>query len=153
VSAVETCRRGHPWTKENTIRHASDGRRRCRTCQQAARRKPRTYREKAKYLPVHCPGCGDVRQLSERQARKVRQGAHTGLCETCRFGPQVVVTEELKAWWRKRFTAEEIQVLAAGLIDPTPEHRSDIRERLPKWRVSTAFATGRTAEERMEVAA
>lgn len=34
----ETCRRGHPWTEENTYIHPQRGRRNCRECMRIAQR-------------------------------------------------------------------------------------------------------------------
>jgi hypothetical protein len=133
MTDVGTCARGHEWTPENTYTVPSTGKRNCRTCKKMQDEK-RSYPERSKNKDVRCGSCGEQRTVSERTARRITSGELTGTCETCRWGPRVEATDELRAWWTERFTDAELHVLAAGLVETTPEHRADVRERLPKWR-------------------
>ena len=66
---------------------------------------------------VVCPGCGDVRWLTARNARSVVRGERPGPCTRCRFPPGVS-TEEREAfccWWLERFTDVELADLALAL--------------------------------------
>jgi hypothetical protein len=133
MTDVGTCARGHEWTPENTYTVPSTGKRMCRACKKM-KDLNRTYPERSKSKDVRCGSCGEQRTVSARTERRIRTGELTGTCETCRWGPRVEATDELRAWWTERFTDAELHVLAAGLLDTTPEHRSDVRDRLPKWR-------------------
>lgn len=74
------------------------------------------YAKKARQEAVRCPGCGDVRIVSQRNARAARTGESSGLCRDCLWPVEVHVTEALRQWWRDRFTPAQLHVLAAGLL-------------------------------------
>jgi hypothetical protein len=48
--------------------------------------------------PVACPGCGETRPVTDRQARRVRRGESDGACWGCRYPAHVLVTDEIRAW-------------------------------------------------------
>jgi hypothetical protein len=137
------CARDHEFTPENTYT-APNGKRQCRACRKLWRNAPRrevgvlvhngSYARKAMNVTVRCPGCLDLRSVTARTERRIRTKELSGLCQACATPPTVEVTDDLKAWWTERFTDAELHVLAAGLLDITPEHRQDVRERLPRWR-------------------
>ena len=75
---------------------------------------------------VVCPGCGDVRWLSARNARDVVRGERPGLCTRCRFPPRTSAEEReaFCCWWLERFTDEELADLALALgVEGASSHR------------------------------
>jgi len=67
---------------------------------------------------VVCPGCGDVRWLTARNARGVARGESSGLCERCRFPGRPSTPEERAAamrWWLDRYSDSQLAELALGL--------------------------------------
>jgi hypothetical protein len=147
------CKRNHRYSIENTY-ISSKGYPVCRTCERLRFGKKRAQ-ERASRARVTCPECEGSRWISARQARRITSGEVEGFCPTCRkYGRRAAPPKEsFYEWWLSRFSPAEIAVLASGLLETAPEHRLEVRDRLPKWRIADAFAGRRTAEERMEVAA
>jgi hypothetical protein len=63
---------------------------------------------------VRCDVCGERREVSERQARRLT------CCPYCRWPAKVQVRPRHLQWWKERFTSAEIRELAEGLFADLP---------------------------------
>ena len=69
-------------------------------------------------VKVICPECGDIRKVSPRQARRIRQGQYNSICVPCQKGiPNPALVREApdqddRDFWLKRFSIAEIQEMA-----------------------------------------
>ncbi len=97
---------------------------------------------------ITCPGCGDVRWLSTRNARGIERGEMSGLCHHCRYPNLREVTEnEAEAfarWWLDRYSDEEIAELAEsfGVADASAASVAASRARLEGQALDSAERNG-----------
>jgi len=84
---------------------------------------------------VRCPQCGTQRFVRVNTARRIRRGQMSGLCTVCRYGPKVVPTSELRAWWLTEVAGlsdlEARRVLAGS--EPVPDVLLGLARGLSLW--------------------
>ena len=83
MSAPETCKRGHPWTPENTGL-TGGGRRFCRECSRARSRAAR-----ARLTGQPCMGCYRERAERAEAARDALAALLSAVREAAEFGDEV----------------------------------------------------------------
>lgn len=54
-------------------------------------------------VTVKCPQCGDPREISVRQRRRLVNSGKSFKCHICRTMQDPVVTQEHLDWWRNRY--------------------------------------------------
>lgn len=127
------CLHNHELTPENIIPYGPNGAwRKCRTCEhdreRGRKREYEGFRQK-----VTCPKCGDVRECSKRNARRIANGELTGLCDWCRYPNRRPLhgglrMTEAHEFWLERFSLDDIRVLwqsvSLYLDDPEPLRRA-----------------------------
>lgn len=75
-------------------------------------------------VKVMCPDCGDVRKVSPRQARRIRQGQYNSTCTPCQKGiPNPAYVREPpdqadRDFWLKKFSMTEIVEIANCFGEP-----------------------------------
>lgn len=83
-------------------------------------------------VKVACPECGDIRKVSPRQARRIRQGQYNSTCVPCQKGipnPAYVrdaPTQEDRDFWLKRFSMAEIKEMAHYCFGDTAPHTASV---------------------------
>lgn len=96
---------------------------------------------------VVCPGCGNVRWLTARNARGGERGETTGLCSTCRHPPRLSTQAERDAairWWLDQYSDEEIAgfALALGVKSASAEYVAARRKKGAGLRRTGQTASG-----------
>jgi hypothetical protein len=70
---------------------------------------------------VVCPGCGRLRELTDRHVR--RGGSETTLCNLCRFpARKLPPTNVERRWWLELYTDEEIGIMAEAMFGGNCDH-------------------------------
>lgn len=78
------CVHGHEFTPENIIPYGPNKAwRRCRACERD-REQGRKREYEGLQQRVVCPKCGESRNCSKRNARRIEAGLQSGLCGWCR---------------------------------------------------------------------
>jgi hypothetical protein len=89
------------------------------------------YVRRTNLRSVICPGCGRVRELTDRHVRKI--GSEKTLCNLCRFpARRLPPTNTERRYWLRRFTDDEIAEMAEALFG-APADKANIyawRQRL-----------------------
>lgn len=64
---------------------------------------------------VRCPGCGRIRELTDRHVRKV--GDQITLCTLCRFpARRIAPTITDRRFWLRRYSDDDIALMAEALF-------------------------------------
>lgn len=66
------------------------------------------------FVVVRCPDCGETREISIRQRRRIRNGDSTDLCPLCRTLPKAAQASAAdKEFWLEGHSLEWIRETAA----------------------------------------
>ena len=71
------------------------------------------------WIDVCCPGCGNTRTISHRQARRIAHKQASAICRSCRYPAKrgrSSVAE--RVFWVERFTLPEIREMAEAIWGP-----------------------------------
>ena len=97
-------------------RNLNIGIRRCECQQRRRARFPGVPRRPPPPVILRCRFCDERVQRSTRRAAALRQAGQQPVCDTCRASPsKVVVTDELRDYWRARLDVGQIVELGGAL--------------------------------------
>lgn len=78
---------------------------------------------------VRCPGCGRLRELTDRHVR--RGGSKHTLCNLCRFpARRIPPTNSDRRFWLRNYSDDEIALMAEAISDGVAS-----RAEISAWRI------------------
>ncbi len=90
---------------------------------------------------IVCPGCGRIRLVSERNARRAPQN-----CMLCRNpGKRKDPDDKDRRFWLSRFSDQEICEMAIGIANAAEEHFDVAMVEVRMWRYRLIEQNGKAA--------